>query len=68
MNADLVLLAIGFPYAIVASYFAYRESGRKWMLFLPHWIGSTSGVSARLRRHGAAAFAILFVGAAMFLY
>ena len=60
------LLLAGFVYAGAVSYLAYRESGQKWMLFLPQWIDASSGVSRRLRLHGMAAFALLFVAMIMF--
>jgi hypothetical protein len=60
------LLAAGFVYSLVVSWLAYRETGKKWMLFLPQWIDATSGVSRSLRRHGMAAFALLFVAMIMF--
>ena len=56
----VVLLGIALGYSLVVSWLAYRESGRLWMLFLPHWIDATSGVSRSLRRHGMLAFGILF--------
>ncbi len=68
MGFALVLLAIGFPYAIWASIIAFRESGQKWMLFLHHWIDASSGVSKTVRIHGMIAFAILFVGGGLFIY
>lgn len=68
MSLDVLLLIVGFPYAIYASFRAYRESGKTWMLYLPQWIDASSGVSKPVRIHGMAAFAILFVGAALFLY
>ena len=60
--------AICFVYAGVVSYLAYRESGKKWMLFLPQWIDASSGVSRSLRRHGMIAFALLFVAMILFFY
>ena len=60
------LLAVGFIYSCGISYLAYRETGNKWMLFLPQWIDASSGVSRPLRLHGMAAFALLFVAMIMF--
>jgi hypothetical protein len=62
-----MLIIGGFAYSVVASIRAYRETGKTWMLFLPHWIDANSGVSAATRRHGKIAFAILFAGMAVFL-
>lgn len=66
MLLTYTLLAIGFSYSIGVSYLAYRETGKKWMLFLPQWVDATSGVSRSLRLHGMAAFALLFVATVMF--
>ena len=59
-------LAAGFVYAAAVATLAYRESGRKWMLFLPQWIDASSGVSRPLRRHGMAAFALLLATTILF--
>ena len=61
-----LFMAICFVYAFVVSYLAYRETGKKWMLYLPQWIDASSGVSRSLRRHGMAAFALLFVAMILF--
>jgi len=66
MPFTYALLAVGFGYSLGVSCLAYRETGKIWMLFLPQWIDSTSGVSRTLRRHGMAAFALLFVATIMF--
>lgn len=60
------LLGLALVYAGAMSWLAYLESGKKWMLFLPQWIDASSGVSRPLRRHGMAAFAILFAAMIMF--
>jgi len=60
------LLAVGFVYSCAVSYLAYRETGNKWMLFLPQWIDASSGVSRPLRLHGMAAFALLLVASILF--
>lgn len=67
MSLTALLIIGGFAYSIAASIRAYRETGKTWMLFLPHWIDANSGVSAATRRHGKIAFAILFAGMAAFL-
>ena len=67
MSLTLLLIIGGFGYSVTASLRAYRESGKIWMLFLPHWIGASSGVSAATRWPGKIGFAILFVGVAAFL-
>ncbi len=67
MSLTLTLIVAGFAYSMVASIRAYRETGKRWMLFLPHWIDANSGVSVVTRRHGKIAFATLFVGVAAFL-
>lgn len=61
-----VFMAICFVYACAVSYLAYRETGKKWMLYLPQWIDASSGVSRSLRRHGMLAFALLFVAMILF--
>ena len=61
-------LALGFVYSCVVSYLAYRETGEIWMLFMPQWIDANSGVSRSLRRHGMAAFALLFIATILFFY
>jgi hypothetical protein len=66
MPFTYTLLAVGFIYSIGVSYLAYRETGKKWMLFLPQWVDATSGVSRPLRLHGMTAFALLFVATVMF--
>ena len=66
MSFTYTLLAVGFIYSISVSYLAYRETGKKWMLFLPQWVDATSGVSRPLRLHGMVAFALLFVATVMF--
>ncbi len=38
------------------------------MLYLPQWIDTSSGVTRRLRIHGMAAFALLFVAMIIFFY
>ncbi|MDH3759619.1 MAG: hypothetical protein OEU50_01470 [Gammaproteobacteria bacterium] len=63
-----LFLAICFVYAGAVSYLAFRESGKKWMLYLPQWIDASSGVSRSLRRHGMIAFALLFVAMILFFY
>ena len=50
MSLTALLILGGFAYSIVASIRAYRETGKMWMLFLPHWIDANSGVSAVTRR------------------
>ena len=67
MKLAAVLMVVGFAYSIGVSIQAYRETGKRWMLFLPHWIDASSGVSAATRRHGKIAFAVLFAGMATFL-
>lgn len=62
-----LLLGLCLAYSIVVSWLAYRQSGQLWMLFMPHWIDRSSGVSARLRRHGMLAFALL-LGATLLLF
>lgn len=64
----IVLLGTGFIYSLVVSWLAYRQTGKKWMLYLPQWIDASSGVTRRLRMHGMAAFALLFVAAIIFFY
>ena len=64
----VVLMVFGFAYSAYASLRAYRESGKTWMLFLPQWIDASSEVSAPARRHGMAAFTILFVGFILFVW
>lgn len=66
-SVSLILIVVGFAYSIVASVRAYRETGKTWMLFLPHWIDAGSGVSVVTRRHGKIGFAVLFAGMAAFL-
>jgi hypothetical protein len=61
-----VVLAASFTYSCVVSYLAYRETGQKWILFLPQWIDAGSGVSRPLRIHGIVAFSLLFVGMILF--
>ncbi len=61
-----VFLAIALAYSLLVSWLAYRESGRAWMLFLPHWIDANSGVSTSLRRHGMLAFGMLFAATLLF--
>lgn len=61
-----IFLALCFVYALVVSYLAYRETGKKWMLYLPQWIDASSGVSRPLRRHGMIAFALLFIAMILF--
>ena len=67
MSLTLLLIISGFVYSVIASIRAYRETGKIWMLFLPHWIDTGSGVSAATRCHGKIGFAILFAGVAAFL-
>lgn len=62
-----ILILTGFLYSILVSVLAYRQTGQKWMLFLPHWIDAKSGVSKSVRMHGTIAFTLLFIGMAMFL-
>jgi hypothetical protein len=62
----LVVLATSFTYSCVVFYRVYRETGQKWMLFLPQWIDAGSGVSRPLRIHGIVAFSLLFVGMILF--
>ncbi len=64
----LALLLSGFIYNLAVSWLASRESGQRWMLFLPHWIDRRSGVSPRLRRHGLTAFSLLFAATILFFY
>ncbi|MDH3218469.1 MAG: hypothetical protein OEO19_02955 [Gammaproteobacteria bacterium] len=61
-------LAAAFVYSCVVSYLAFRESGKKWMLIYPHWIDAASGVSRPLRRHGMAAFGLLFAATILYFY
>lgn len=61
-----IFLALCLVYAFVLSYLAYRETGKKWMLYLPRWIDASSGVSRPLRRHGMIAFAMLIVAMILF--
>lgn len=65
---SIVLLGTGFIYSLVVSWLAYRQTGKKWMLYLPQWIDASSGVTRRLRIHGMAAFALLFVAMIIFFY
>lgn len=65
---SIVLLGTGFIYSLVVSWLAYRQTGKKWMLYLPQWIDTSSGVTRRLRIHGMAAFALLFVAMIIFFY
>ena len=67
MTASIPLLIVGLIYSLLSSYFAYRESGEKWMLIHPTWIDAKCGVSSKLRWHGKVAFALLFVGVGLFL-
>ncbi len=60
------LLVVGLVYSGAVSCLAYRETGKKWMLFLPQWIDASSGVSRPLRLHGMAAFALLFIASILF--
>ena len=53
---------------MIVSWLAYRQTGQRWMLFLPQWIDASSGVTRRLRIHGMAAFALLFVAMIIFFY
>jgi hypothetical protein len=46
----------------------YRQTGKRWMLYLPQWIDAGSGVTRRLRMHGMAAFTLLFVATMLFFY
>lgn len=61
MTLVYLLLGLCFAYGLAVSWLAYRQSGELWMLFLPHWVDKSSGISAGLRRHGMAAFALLLV-------
>lgn len=63
---SMLLLGTGFAYSIIVSWLAYRQTGKKWMLYLPQWIDASSGVTRRLRMHGMAAFALLFVATIVF--
>ena len=65
---SIILLGTGFIYSLVVSWLAYRQTGEKWMLYLPQWIDASSGVTRRLRIHGMAAFALLFVAMIIFFY
>jgi len=67
-TSSIVLLGTGFIYSLVVSWLAYRQTGKKWMLYLPQWIDASSGVTRRLRIHGMAAFALLFVAMIIFFY
>ena len=65
---SMLLLGTGFIYSLVVSWLAYRQTGRKWMLYMPQWIDANSGVTRRLRMHGMAAFTLLFVATIIFFY
>jgi len=65
---SIALLGTGFVYSMIVSWLAYRQTGQRWMLFLPQWIDASSGVTRRLRIHGMAAFALLFVATIIFFY
>lgn len=62
----LIFLLSGLIYSLLVSWLAFRRSGELWMLFLPHWIDARSGIPRRLRRHGFAAFGLLFVATIVF--
>ena len=64
----LALLLLAFIYGLIVSWLASRESGQRWMLYLPHWIDRRSGVSSRLRRHGFTAFGLLFAATLLYFY
>ena len=65
---SMLLLGTGFIYSLVVSWLAYRQTGRKWMLYMPQWIDANSGVTRHLRMHGMAAFTLLFVATIIFFY
>ncbi|MCP4387334.1 MAG: hypothetical protein GY802_03500 [Gammaproteobacteria bacterium] len=66
MFSVYIFLVLCFVYALVVSYQAYREAGKKFMLYLPRWIDASSGVSRPLRRHGVIAFTLLFIAMILF--
>jgi hypothetical protein len=64
----IALLSTGFVYSMIVSWLAYRQTGKRWMLYLPQWIDASSGVTRPLRLHGMAAFTLLFVATMLFFY
>ena len=64
----IALLSTGFVYSMIVSWLAYRQTGKRWMLYLLQWIDANSGVTRRLRMHGRAVFTLLFVATMLFFY
>jgi hypothetical protein len=67
MGLSMYIIIPGFAYSLYASFCAYRESGDYSMLLFPNWIDKQSGISRRVRIHGAIANALLFFGTCIYL-